>query len=31
VTLVDAIRIGDARIRGLAANLLTERLGGVST
>lgn len=31
LTLVDAIRIGDARIRELAANLLTERLGGFST
>jgi hypothetical protein len=28
LTLVDAIRIGDARIRGLAADLLTERLSG---
>jgi len=27
LTLVDAIRIGDARIRGLAADLLAERLG----
>lgn len=31
LTLVDAIRIGDARIRGLAADLLTERLSDVST
>jgi hypothetical protein len=30
LTLVDAIRIGDARIRGVAADLLTKRLGGVS-
>ena len=31
LTLVDAIRIGDARIRGLAKDLLRERLGKVST
>jgi hypothetical protein len=31
LTLIDAIRIGDARIRGLAADLLTERLGSVPT
>jgi hypothetical protein len=31
LTLVDAIRIGDARIRGLAADLLAERLDTVST
>jgi hypothetical protein len=31
LTLVDAIRIGDARIRGVAAELLTERLGNVLT
>jgi hypothetical protein len=31
LTLVDAIRIGDARIRGLAADLLSERLGSVPT
>lgn len=31
LSLVDAIRIGDARIRGLAANLLTDRLRNVST
>jgi hypothetical protein len=30
LTLVDAIRIGDARIRGLAAEMLSERLGSVS-
>lgn len=31
LTLIDAIRIGDARIRGLAADLLTERLARVPT
>lgn len=31
LTLVDAIRIGDARIRGLAADLLSARLSDVST
>jgi hypothetical protein len=31
LTLVDAIRIGDARIRALAADLLSERLGSVPT
>jgi hypothetical protein len=31
LTLVDAIRIGDARIRGLAADLLAERLSDVAT
>ena len=31
LTLVDAIRIGDLRIRGLATDLLTDRLGGVTT
>lgn len=31
LTLVDAIRIGDARIRGLAAGLLADRLGTVCT
>lgn len=30
LTLIDAIRIGDARVRGLAGDLLTERLGSVS-
>lgn len=30
LTLVDAIRTGDARIRGLAAEMLRERLGSVS-
>jgi hypothetical protein len=30
LALVDAIRIGDARIRGLAAEMLGERLGRVS-
>jgi hypothetical protein len=31
LTLIDAIRIGDARVRALAADLLTERLGSVPT
>lgn len=31
LTLIDAIRIGDARIRDVAADLLTERLGSVPT
>jgi hypothetical protein len=31
LTLVDAIRIGDARIRALAADLLAERIGGSAT
>ena len=31
LTLIDAIRIGDARIRGLAADLLVERLSRVPT
>ncbi len=31
LTLVDAIRIGDPRIRGLAADLLRDRLGDVTT
>jgi len=31
LTLVDAIRIGDACVRGVAADLLTERLSDVST
>jgi hypothetical protein len=31
LTLVDAIRIGDARVRGLAADLLIERLSGAAT
>ena len=31
LTLLNAIRIGDARIRGLAADLLSERLGSVPT
>ena len=30
LALVDAIRIGDARIRGLAADMLSERLGPAS-
>lgn len=29
LALIDALRIGDARVRGLAAELLSERLGGV--
>ncbi len=31
LTLVDGLRIGDARVRGVAAELLTERLGHVLT
>jgi hypothetical protein len=31
LTLIDAIRIGDARVRALAADLLSERLGSVPT
>jgi hypothetical protein len=31
LTLVDAIRIGDARIRGLAVDLLAERLSDLAT
>jgi hypothetical protein len=31
LTLIDAIRIGDARVRALAADLLTDRLDSVST
>lgn len=31
LALVDAIRIGDARVRGLAAEMLAERIGSIST
>jgi hypothetical protein len=30
LTLVDALRIGDARTRGVAAELLSERLGALA-